>query len=407
MLFSNADSMRDELRAAEAELLRLARHFGNQQPSDYDMQLLDTVIPRSAVPLKPNKHEGDKLTIHAIHLTSNNKSQSTPLVLQHGYMNGGVYFYRNLVGLTKLFQNIYSIDMLGWGLSSRPAFSLTDDSVETAQDFFVESLEAWRKEHNIERMILAGHSMGGYLSVAYCEKYPERVERLVLLSPVGVPEESEVIRKRRKSYSRTRRFMFALSQKLFDMGSTPCSIVRTLPAFKARQYMMSYVKNRLPSIKNPQEQSGLAEYLYLNCVMPGSGEYCLNRILTVHAFAKKPLVYRIPLLKISHVSFLYGSMDWMDCSGGLDTHRLCEELRSEGKTASNVSVHTISNAGHLLMLDNWNEFNAAVAIAAGGQHLLGEADRLPTDLTARVKDDRLTAESSEQIIQPPPQVVYN
>ena len=37
-------------------------------------------------------------------------------------------------------------------------------------------------------MRLVGHSLGGYLAVAYAERFPERVERLVLLSPVGLPQ---------------------------------------------------------------------------------------------------------------------------------------------------------------------------------------------------------------------------
>jgi pimeloyl-ACP methyl ester carboxylesterase len=83
------------------------------------------------------------------------------------------------VGLSGYFQSVcYCIDMLGWGLSSRPKFDLTDDSVETAEEFFVESLEAWRAENKIDMMVLVGHSIGGYLSVAYCERYPQNVERL-------------------------------------------------------------------------------------------------------------------------------------------------------------------------------------------------------------------------------------
>ena len=34
--------------------------------------------------------------------------------------------------------------------------------------------------------------MGGYMSVAYCEKYPERVERLILISPAGVPDDEGI-----------------------------------------------------------------------------------------------------------------------------------------------------------------------------------------------------------------------
>lgn len=63
--------------------------------------------------------------------------------------------------------------------------------METAEDFFVESLEVWRSKNNVDKMVLAGHSMGGYISVAYCERYPQHVERLLLLSPVGVPDEND------------------------------------------------------------------------------------------------------------------------------------------------------------------------------------------------------------------------
>merc|ERR1712118_590182 len=98
--------------------------------------------------------------------------------------------------------------MGGFGLSSRPDWdsymkktepppSDLPQSVATAESWFVDSLESWRKAQKIDKMVLCGHSMGGYLSVAYSGRYPERVEKLVLLSPVGVPyHDAEKSRKR-------------------------------------------------------------------------------------------------------------------------------------------------------------------------------------------------------------------
>ena len=43
---------------------------------------------------------------------------------------------------------------------------------------------------NFKKVLLCGHSIGGYLSVAYAEKYTDNVEELVLLSPVGLPEQN-------------------------------------------------------------------------------------------------------------------------------------------------------------------------------------------------------------------------
>lgn len=58
---------------------------------------------------------------------------------------------------------------------------------ENQVDFFVDSLEEWRKAVGVERMHLLGHSWGGYLSTHYAAKHPERVASLILLSPWGVP----------------------------------------------------------------------------------------------------------------------------------------------------------------------------------------------------------------------------
>lgn len=392
-------SKMESLRNAEATLVSFARRFGGRDPSSYDMTLFDTHIPQSSVPLKSScsvvscddENGGDDdLVIHGVKLTSKEHHQGsakTPLVLQHGYMNGGLYFYRNLVGLTSYFENVYAIDMLGWGLSSRPTFDLRDNSVETTEEFFVESLEEWRKKNKIDKMILAGHSMGGYLSVAYCEKYPERVERLILLSPVGVPKRSEQMEAIRKNATFTRRLFLSFYTSMFENGSTPCSVLRTwLPKKKSMNYVESYVKHRLPAIVDPEEQEAVSKYLYYNAVLPGSGEYCINRLLNPTVLAKKPLVDRIPHLAVPNVSFLYGSSDWMDYSGGLDTQSACEAQHRQGHVAPNVDVYGVRDAGHLLMLDNWEEFNAGVVLSAGGEHALSPTITKPIKLSPRMEE---------------------
>ena len=89
----------------------------------------------------------------------------------------------------------YFLDLLGMGLSSRPSPVLLASPsgtpiasrVARAEHFFVDSLESWRISVGVRRMILIGHSLGGYLSAAYTVRYPNRVSGLILLSPAGVP----------------------------------------------------------------------------------------------------------------------------------------------------------------------------------------------------------------------------
>jgi len=390
----------------------------NQKDADstatHTLRIFDTKIPQSAVPLKKGRngstecqvygHErkkkrnekaaDDDFVIHGIEVTSHIHQEDkteAPLVLLHGYMNGALYFYRNLLGLSNqcFGGTVYALDMLGWGLSSRPRFETTvekkkrgftkkkseeavNDETYAAEQVFVESLEEWRKAHKIDKMVLGGHSMGGYLSVAYSEKYPERVERLILLSPAGVPDDQKLdVEGRLKEASMSYRVVIGLVRKLYDKGVTPAAFLRTLPERRGRTMVENYIERRLPAITCPDERKNLSEYLYTNAALPGSGEDCLNKLLKPTAFGINPLVYRIPSLKVKHVSFIYGQNDWMDPSAGVQAKELCDMRRIEGNDdIPEVQVYGVRDAGHLLMLENWKEFNNAVIMSAGKEHRL-------------------------------------
>lgn len=121
--------------------------------------------------------------------------KETKIVLAHGYGAGSAFFFQNIKSMAEIPDSrLYVLDWLGMGRSSRPNFHIpssetksTDSRVAAAESFFVSSLEDWRNKMGLEKMVLVGHSLGGYLSLAYALRYPSRVERLVLVSPVGIP----------------------------------------------------------------------------------------------------------------------------------------------------------------------------------------------------------------------------
>jgi cardiolipin-specific phospholipase len=53
----------------------------------------------------------------------------------------------------------------------------------------VDALEEWRIKRGLDKFTLLGHSLGGYLAVAYALKYPGHLNKLILASPVGIPED--------------------------------------------------------------------------------------------------------------------------------------------------------------------------------------------------------------------------
>lgn len=60
----------------------------------------------------------------------------------------------------------------------------------------VKAVEEWRKEMKLERFILLGHSMGGFLATSYALSYPERVTHLILADPWGFPEKPKEYQKK-------------------------------------------------------------------------------------------------------------------------------------------------------------------------------------------------------------------
>jgi cardiolipin-specific phospholipase len=243
------------------------------------------------------------------------------------------------------------------------------------------------------------------MSVAYCEKYPHRVERLILLSPAGVPEETEDHREKQKQWKRNSslagKTAMALVPKLFGFGMTPCSVLRAVSQTRGQGWVQSYVERRLPAISNPEEQTAVADYLYHNAILPGSGEYALNRILTPFAMGRNPTLHRIPHLKIPRVTFLYGDHDWMDSTGGLAVERACQESSCSPK----VEVYEVPNAGHLLMLDNWEAFNSGVVIGGLGRRALSTDAPVPRRLVAGTAGPAVVSGVATQMEPSRPQVV--
>jgi proline iminopeptidase len=60
------------------------------------------------------------------------------------------------------------------------------DSLNMSTDKHVEDLEALRVHLKLSRLVIGGHSWGGMLAFAYAAKYPDKVERLILLGSGGI-----------------------------------------------------------------------------------------------------------------------------------------------------------------------------------------------------------------------------
>ncbi|GJQ14179.1 hypothetical protein GpartN1_g5970.t1 [Galdieria partita] len=285
------------------------------------------------------------------------------VVLTPGYCSGIGVFARNLDALSQHFR-VYCVDWLGCGASSKPKFPLKA-TVEEAESFFVDSLELWRQQMGdslSKPFILVGHSLGGYLSAVYAIKYPENIEQLVLVSPVGIPhapeqplsqgsntasrlnEDDRVLRYRKKY-----RHWIALFTWFWTHNITPHSVLRVTGPYFGHWLTLTYAHRRFQHCLPEAARIQIAEYVYEMCVRgTPSGEYALNAILLPGAWAKEPLCDRWDKVRVP-TTFVYGEQDWMDYRAAL---ALKQEYKSFIKDIRRVPL-----AGHYLFLENPQDFH--------------------------------------------------
>ena len=345
-----------------------------------------------------------------------------PLVMTHGYGAGlGLYFgtFDALAG-SGLFSRVLAVDWAGMGRSSRtappwPGAAATQSATtRDTETYFCDSLEAWRKAEGLERFVLLGHSIGGYLAAVYAMRFPHRVAHLILASPVGLPRQPENSMKRWEKQPWRVRTLIKTARWLWAHDVTPQWATRVAGSYLGRAMLWKYVDRRLRPAHAHWARIGVApeqvlEYLYhISAMGPGTGEFALSRLLAPGAYAHAPLVDRLApasprerraarraaaaaekedgsateeeedgegegegesglCAATTRVTFLYGSHDWMDHR---HADRLLPALHAAGVEAE---VLVVPKAGHQVFLDNADGFCGAL-LGARERALAKEAD---------------------------------
>lgn len=263
------------------------------------------------------------------------------LVMLHGYGAGLGFFYKNFEPLSRLKGwQLHALDMLGMGRSTRPSFKIKakdrEEAIREAEAWFVDALEEWRIKRKIDRFTLLGHSLGGYMAVAYALKYPGHLNKLILASPVGIPEDpyavtadvaeppastlsNELTQDERDiaaipgTAPKTAEGSFITGRQplpadsvppppprrvlpkwfayLWDANISPFSLVRWAGPLGPR--LVSGWTSRRFSHLPAEEAKALHDYSYSIFSLRGSGEYALAYILAPGAFARSPLIHRV------------------------------------------------------------------------------------------------------------------
>ncbi|KAI8037243.1 (Lyso)-N-acylphosphatidylethanolamine lipase isoform X1 [Drosophila gunungcola] len=292
------------------------------------------------VDIGPAVGEADKIWT----ISMNTESKEVPLVLLHGLGSGIALWVMNLDAFAKS-RPVYAMDILGFGRSSRPQFA--KDAL-VCEKQFVKSVEEWRREMNINDMILLGHSMGGFIASSYALTYPERVKHLILADPWGFPE---------KPAESANGKQMPLWVRAIARILTPLNPLWALRA--AGPFGQWVVQKTRPDIMRKFQSTIdddinlLPQYIHQCNAQNPSGESAFHTMMQSFGWAKHPMIHRIKDVRSDiPITFIYGSRSWIDSSSG-------EKIKSQ-RGSNMVDIKIVTGAGHHVYADKADVFNRYV-----------------------------------------------
>ena len=116
----------------------------------------------------------EKIKINDIELAYTRRGKGTPLVLLHGYPLDH-HLWDDVAPLLENTFDLILPDLRGFGEST------TVDSLYTMDDY-ASDIAGLLDQLGIQKAAIVGHSMGGYVALAFARLYPERVSGLGLVS---------------------------------------------------------------------------------------------------------------------------------------------------------------------------------------------------------------------------------
>jgi len=124
------------------------------------------------------KPESRFMTVDGVRIHYTDQGEGPVLLLLHGVL-ASLHTWDGWVQALHAHYRIIRVDIPGFGLSSGMGAG------QYCPDKAVLFLDQIRTAMGLERFHMAGNSMGGLLSWLYAARYPQHVDKLILLDPVG------------------------------------------------------------------------------------------------------------------------------------------------------------------------------------------------------------------------------
>jgi len=239
------------------------------------------------------------------------------VVLLHGFGEDHHIFNSTVIILEKTY-TVYTPDLLGTGMSPINANrAITNFSIE----YLADSTAALIQHEKIESCVLLGHSMGGYITVAFANKYPKHLKGFGLLHSTALPDTPLKIENRNRGISFIQKFGAATF-----LETTAPNLFGTYTQKNHPQLITEFIQS-MPAFSNV----ALTDYYQAMMIRPD--------LTTVLETTSLPVLFIL---------------------GDQDTPVAIEDTLPQTKMPNTAYLYVLENCGHMGMLEQPINFNNAV-----------------------------------------------
>jgi pimeloyl-ACP methyl ester carboxylesterase len=126
--------------------------------------------------------QGKSLQMGYMDVAAHGKANGRSVVLMHGKNFCGATWETSIKALSEAGYRVIAPDQIGFCTSSKP------DNYQYSFQQLATNTQQLLKALGIQKASLLGHSTGGMLATRYALQYPDQVEQLALVNPIGLED---------------------------------------------------------------------------------------------------------------------------------------------------------------------------------------------------------------------------
>lgn len=248
------------------------------------------------------------------------------ILLVHGLASNAGFWRYNIAELSKEYR-VIAVDLPGYGKSQKDFYLYN-------MTFFADQVKRLVDELKINKIIYVGHSMGGQIGINFALRFPDKLEKLVLVSSAGFEE-----------------FERGEGDWLRSVMSV-AGVKKTNEAIVRRNLSMNFYN-----------WNDKLEWMVEERVRLSKGkefdDFAYAVVRSVNGMLDEPTYDKLNKITVPTL-VIYGKYDGLIPNPYLNPGFTTDVFEKAKTEIEKCSVIEIDNAGHILMIDKTDEFNKAV-----------------------------------------------